>query len=1617
MNTPRVEQLERRRRELLREYLYWSLASQDDIVQLLERPSTDNFGGAYSGNELDQFEAKYMKDSDGTLSAMREIGQNNWKTSTFDAEETASTPPAAVQSVGESEQMDIDRSDDEIEQATDEIADTADIVHPDEIVFLSQLDTVPVADVVSKCAVQDADMLENNALIYNSQELVEDLNSRSVNMYSFLLYSQEQPLYDVISNSNKLVSTRDWETVRDELVRVRVMKRIEELKEKGKWSFWQPQKHRAPPRSKAHWDHVLTEMTWMHADFSEERKVRMAMARAVSSWVMDYHQAVDKSRYTVAGRRRILPDDFINGATGDSKEILPIVEDATLNSDSEPSDLDSQSSEAGEPEGAAIETQTDNDDVIAEGNTASSDATTVQLLASNSEAAVATETVTDNDPDAGAQTDPSLELTAKDEPSTLAEPPEERRETPIQDTGGDTGSDTAMAESVPNRVTSGAPAEDHVVPASTDQYESAISVYHLLAQLPGIDGLEEILGDSIYALQSLSGLAPYCPAWEEMYCDILDVSPVVPICKTMWPDFEVEEAGSEENTHAVLGDTDDSIDIQSLLRLSADESGRTPVGEPELAGARSIFTRNLLAPPLLPMFTQANKAQRNTHGSGGQPPADTAIQQAISEACPGQAVFEWSAERDKTLAKIVQQYTGNWRLISESLNHALALYGSRSLTPRVCYERWISIKEDYPLDRTTVQTGFDEQEFGRRKQHSWARQLAVQPTVAPQPAMQLATSIVSHSEALRVVSESKKKRDSAQTPAPIPPREIKSLSGEQKALTPAELSKMKFDNDRRLQQIFIEQRQATAAAAALAMQQQRALNPQLQALQISRQINMLQTMLANGRGLQRPLTPIQIRTIQQQLHNLQQIQQQQHAQAQAHPQADGTPPRINQPIQQQQQSPQPQLMHSSPPPQQQTPQLFHQQQQQQQVPMQFAQATQSQTQSAVGLPQQATLAGQPPNNNNNLMQGVQGAPGVRFTPEQMQQILQARAGNGRPPNLPPALAAMINARAQQTGPNGMARPPNNMVRPTNPMAMAAMLPPQQRHMFLQHLAQQQNGMGAAGQLQRAAASGMPIMAQQQQQQSLAPVATAGSTTPNVAASPIPGDASVPHQMSPGGMAGTPLLQSQAGTSTGMNVAQAQAQAILAMQLKQQQAQPTQPTQAMNQPQLAQFLSGLFPHQLAQVSNQQRMNMLMMRQQQQQQQQFGQGLPGAQGIPQSGMALNGLSASQQQQLMTQLAQNMKSQPQVNLSQGAPQPTPHAQQQSSPSALQLMRMRQALQQQNAFSQAGSSPMALSQATPGVSTAHAFSLGLQAGSQPQGLMLSPQMGAQPNSQPNSQPQPQQQPQRPPQVTTPQRPPVSSVTGMQTPQQAMMMAAATAAGLSTSTAQALIAQIAANAEANAQQTPPAAQASPQLAEGATQHAAAGSLVAVQAASVGVTGTSSAAIRGTATSLPAVAAGQHSPGAQHPRTIRPVRPGAVRPPTSRPATPSSAMQARAMPAGMAGTGSPRPSMAPRPPAAGYTPQRRPPQVGHSSFVAGRAAAQDGTASASASTLDSTPGTRGSTPNTSVLGAGTAQPHSVTHDTATTRQSPTQVEARNTGSSEQASPSKTLSPGAGPDSM
>lgn len=65
------------------------------------------------------------------------------------------------------------------------------------------------------------------------------------------------------------------------LQEAQVVSRVTELRKEGLWSSKRLPRVQEPPRQKAHWDYLLEEMTWLAADFVQERKWKKAAARKV----------------------------------------------------------------------------------------------------------------------------------------------------------------------------------------------------------------------------------------------------------------------------------------------------------------------------------------------------------------------------------------------------------------------------------------------------------------------------------------------------------------------------------------------------------------------------------------------------------------------------------------------------------------------------------------------------------------------------------------------------------------------------------------------------------------------------------------------------------------------------------------------------------------------------------------------------------------------------------------------------------------------------------------------------------------------------------------------------------------------------------------------------------------------------------------------------------------------------------------------------------------------------------------------------------------------------------------------------------------------------------------
>ncbi|XP_059176200.1 helicase domino-like isoform X2 [Physella acuta] len=67
-----------------------------------------------------------------------------------------------------------------------------------------------------------------------------------------------------------------------------VLQRVNELRKEGLWSAKRLPRVQEPPRQKAHWDYLLEEMTWLAADFIQERKWKKAASKKLARMVSNH---------------------------------------------------------------------------------------------------------------------------------------------------------------------------------------------------------------------------------------------------------------------------------------------------------------------------------------------------------------------------------------------------------------------------------------------------------------------------------------------------------------------------------------------------------------------------------------------------------------------------------------------------------------------------------------------------------------------------------------------------------------------------------------------------------------------------------------------------------------------------------------------------------------------------------------------------------------------------------------------------------------------------------------------------------------------------------------------------------------------------------------------------------------------------------------------------------------------------------------------------------------------------------------------------------------------------------------------------------------------------------
>ncbi|KAJ3057512.1 chromatin modification- protein VID21 [Rhizophlyctis rosea] len=135
------------------------------------------------------------------------------------------------------------------------------------------------------------------------------------NLSAWRLRVHADPVVPLLAQSNKVLTTKDWQYAREEYKQMKLLRTIEALKADHSWSFTQQKRFVPPTRPKSHWDLLLDEMKWLREDFRQERRWRMAMAYSMALWVMEWHAAEDKASVCVSRRGMAIPQRDSPAAT------------------------------------------------------------------------------------------------------------------------------------------------------------------------------------------------------------------------------------------------------------------------------------------------------------------------------------------------------------------------------------------------------------------------------------------------------------------------------------------------------------------------------------------------------------------------------------------------------------------------------------------------------------------------------------------------------------------------------------------------------------------------------------------------------------------------------------------------------------------------------------------------------------------------------------------------------------------------------------------------------------------------------------------------------------------------------------------------------------------------------------------------------------------------------------------------------------------------------------------------------------------------------------------------------------------------------------------------------
>ncbi|OAX43813.1 hypothetical protein K503DRAFT_861974 [Rhizopogon vinicolor AM-OR11-026] len=494
------------------------------------------------------------------------------------------------------------------------------------------------------------------------------------------------PVWKRVSRATKCLSTRDWGVAMAELRLTRTLERVESLENVAKWSYRQPKRQKnLGGLTKTHWDYLMDEMKWIRVDFREERRWKYVLAFNLSTAVLEWHEAGSQEE-------RLRLGICVGWKRPRSSQNAPS-EDVDM--DSRPTEHNGYTPMADESDGDEEEGEAEQRDFIDALETRNALEEALDGTGSNESADSSQHQTPGPDHVQPKVEDVEDSSALRDSNNAMDVDTQQDGQTKVEIDEQPAG---LKAHSSDPNLSSQQNTQADAAAVTTSSKVSKTSLYApLREQIAYSDEQKLFLDDDDLILAK---------ALSDLTTDDTDIEPSLPIpdLSDIFPDLQplgmpdvTSGSGEGKKKDKKSGDDNRRVEDSGFTKMA-------PLG-------RFMHCKPTLLGPLRPAKRWRNKEWIFVEEAAVVVDFDSAIGKTVDDTASD--LFEgsrssasiiglppkdgkkrsghiWSSDEDSLLKTLIDRYPNNWNLVADSFNSSRVTISTDRRTPWECFERWSS---------------------------------------------------------------------------------------------------------------------------------------------------------------------------------------------------------------------------------------------------------------------------------------------------------------------------------------------------------------------------------------------------------------------------------------------------------------------------------------------------------------------------------------------------------------------------------------------------------------------------------------------------------------------------------------------------------------------------------------------------------------------------------------------------------------------------------------------------------------------------------------------------------------------------------------------------------------